>query len=299
METKVNYTIIGLFVTALLTTGIVIILWLSTRIESRDYRIYLVYMNESVAGLSQNAPVKYNGVNVGFVSDIRLNLNNPQQVILTLKINPKVPITESTEAVLTEQGITGIAYIGLQGGDHAPALMAKPGQEFPVIRSVPSFLVRLDTTLQKLTTNINSLTSDVKSLFSQQNLDAVTQSLSNIEKISHTIAESRTDLGASLAQIKIFTANTAKASQAFPDLVKKIESSAKAIQSVSMKMDKTMTHGNITLQSFNNNVLPKLYDTLGSIQATSDNLQGITQELKQNPAMLIRGRKPARLGPGE
>src|SRR6056297_868388 len=102
METKVNYTIVGIFVTVLLAVIILIGLWLSSGLKTKAYKIYQTYMNESVSGLSENAPVKYNGVNVGMVESIELNLQNPSQVILTLEIKPNVPITQTTTAHLME-----------------------------------------------------------------------------------------------------------------------------------------------------------------------------------------------------
>ncbi|MDP2786291.1 MAG: MCE family protein, partial [Sulfurimicrobium sp.] len=62
METKVNYTIVGLFVILLFAALVAGILWLSGGAQYRKtYDTYLAYMNESVSGLNLNAPVKYRG----------------------------------------------------------------------------------------------------------------------------------------------------------------------------------------------------------------------------------------------
>ena len=61
---------------------------------------------ESVAGLNLNAPVKYNGVEVGKVSDIRLDPVNPEKVRLTFAIEHGTPIKADTVAVLKTQGLT-------------------------------------------------------------------------------------------------------------------------------------------------------------------------------------------------
>ena len=59
---------------------------------------------ESVAGLNLNAPVKYNGVEVGKVSDIRLDPVNPEKVRLTFAIEHGTPIKADTVAVLKDAG---------------------------------------------------------------------------------------------------------------------------------------------------------------------------------------------------
>ncbi len=77
--------IVGLFVVILTIAIVSIALWLTQNLQEKPYISYLVYMNESVAGLSIQAPVKYNGVDVGYVGNMKINLKNPQQVILQLK----------------------------------------------------------------------------------------------------------------------------------------------------------------------------------------------------------------------
>ena len=68
-----------------------------------------------MAGLNVNAPVKYNGVDVGKVHDIRLDPADPMRVTLEFAIERGTPIKTDTEAVLTTQGLTGIAYVELSG----------------------------------------------------------------------------------------------------------------------------------------------------------------------------------------
>jgi phospholipid/cholesterol/gamma-HCH transport system substrate-binding protein len=58
MESNVNYTLVGAFIIGLTIAMIVIALWLSVGLTGKQYNFYLAYMNESVSGLSANAPVK-------------------------------------------------------------------------------------------------------------------------------------------------------------------------------------------------------------------------------------------------
>src|SRR3989338_5372216 len=106
MEPKINYTIVGLFVIILLSVLIFGIIWLSSGVSTKKYTIYQVNMNESVDGLTPEAPVEYNGVVVGDVENITLNKRNPQQVILLLHIEENTPVTENTVATLMVQGLT-------------------------------------------------------------------------------------------------------------------------------------------------------------------------------------------------
>ncbi len=149
MEEKVNFTVVGVFVLIFSAALIGGVLWLSSgRTYGTDYDLYRTYMKESVAGLNLNAPVRYRGVEVGRVKKIALAPGNVEQVQLTLAIESGTPVKVDTVAILSTQGVTGIAFVDLTGGSRdAPVLQTEPGEEYPIIRSGPSLMVRLDASL--------------------------------------------------------------------------------------------------------------------------------------------------------
>ncbi|MDQ8039940.1 MAG: MlaD family protein, partial [Rickettsiella sp.] len=162
MESKINYTLVGAFVVLLTIAFIIFVTWLSAGFTIKRYNTYLVIMNESVAGITTNSTVKYNGVDVGSVKKIFLCRNNPKQVRLLIQVEEHTPITAGTTATLNSQGLSGITYIALQGSDtdHAP-LKIQPGEKYPIIRSTPSLFIRLDSALRDLTINMNQITQDI------------------------------------------------------------------------------------------------------------------------------------------
>ncbi len=149
MEEKVNFAVVGVFVLVLSAALIGGVLWLSSgRSYNASYDIYQTYMKESVAGLNLKAPVRYRGVEVGRVQKIALAPGNVEQVQLTLAIERGTPIKVDTVAVLSTQGVTGIAFVDLTGGSRdSPELKAESGAPYPVISSGPSLMVRLDASL--------------------------------------------------------------------------------------------------------------------------------------------------------
>ena len=102
------------------------VLWLASGGSFRQaYDVYRAYSDESVSGLNLNAPVKYNGVEVGKVQEIRLDPANPERVNLLFAIERGTPIKVDTVAVLKTQGLTGIAYVELSGGMMKRASLAR------------------------------------------------------------------------------------------------------------------------------------------------------------------------------
>src|SRR5829696_616571 len=96
MESKVNYAIVGGFVIILLTAIVLAIIWLSSGLSFTNYAIYMSYMQESVSGLSIDAPVEFNGVEVGKVKIIKINKDNPQLVEVLYRIKQSTPVTQGT-----------------------------------------------------------------------------------------------------------------------------------------------------------------------------------------------------------
>ena len=188
MNAKVNYILLGLFVLLLGTAMIGAILWLGSGGPRKNYDRYLVYMTESVSGLSKDAAVKYQGVDIGRVRDISLNPKNPKQVRLLLEIERGTPIKEDTVAILETQGLTGLATVNLTGGERGSKDLTKQeGEEYPVIKSKPSLLGRLDKSLSQLIENLTESSTRFNTLLKDENQAAFSKSLKNLEILTSNL----------------------------------------------------------------------------------------------------------------
>jgi phospholipid/cholesterol/gamma-HCH transport system substrate-binding protein len=102
MESKVNFTVVGIFVLVLGAGLIVGVLWLSSGGAYRKtYDTYLLNMGESVSGLNLDAPVKYRGVEVGRVRRMAIAPDDVQLVQLTLDIERGTPVRQDTVPAAT------------------------------------------------------------------------------------------------------------------------------------------------------------------------------------------------------
>lgn len=273
METNVNYTIVGAFVIAMIAAIVLGIIWLSSGLSTSESNVYyLVYMQESVTGLTVDAPVEYNGVSVGAVKSIELNQKNPHLVELLLSIKKTTPITRGTVATLATRGITGITFIALKdvSRDLTP-LVADPGQKYPVIKTAPSLFVRLDAFLNQLSTSFRQMSTSMQALLTKENLESVRATLENLKEVTGTLSANSKRLDAILL-------NTSKASQQFGPLM---QSSASTMRILEMQ------------------TLPAAYRVLSNLDEVSRTLTDVSAQLKQNPSVIIRGATPPPLGPGE
>ncbi|AMP89320.1 MlaD family protein [Legionella pneumophila] len=307
MESKTNYTIVGLVVLILTACLLSAGLWLSVGFNQKEYTSYTVYLKESVSGLSIESPVKFNGVQVGYVKEIKLNKNDPRQVELLLNIEKSTPITTSTSATLITQGITGVTYVGLSAGssDLTP-LRKMPGEPYPVIPSKPSLLNQLDAVLKEVAENVGAVSEKAQLIFNEENADNVKKSLANIERITEIIADNGQSIDSSLNNFDVFVANMAKASKQFPQLIKDLKTGISKFKSLADNMSaagkdvsKTMIAGKNTIDQISQQAIPPAVILLRRLNAISANLEKVSNEMRQNPSVIIRGTKAPKLGPGE
>jgi phospholipid/cholesterol/gamma-HCH transport system substrate-binding protein len=129
METRANYVVIGLFTLAVIAGAFGFVYWFSRAGDGSERATYRVVFDGAVAGLRTGGWVLFNGIKVGEVSDLKLNPQNPRQVVATILIDKFVPVRTDTRVGLDFQGLTGIASIAIKGGEaDATPLVGENGQ---------------------------------------------------------------------------------------------------------------------------------------------------------------------------
>ncbi len=307
MEKKINYAMVGLFVIMLGATWLAISLWLALGDFSTQYTAYRVNMNESVSGLYLDAPVKYRGVEIGKVKNIKLNPSVPGQVQLTLDIEADVPIKEDTIAVLTVQGMTGIAFVDLTGGSlGSPPLEAEEDEFYPVIRTGPSFFSRLDTSGTKLMANLNILATALAEVLDAEGTQTLSEILDNINSITSALARKQTELEQSIVSTAKLLENGAVAAEQLSPLLLQINATAKSFEDMAATVTKTgeninryVANSGTGIEQFSQQTLPELGALISELRRLADTLQAIGQNLEDDPRVLLYGRDLEMPGPGE
>lgn len=194
METRASYILVGSFVLGLIAALVGVAIWLAGIEFNKAPTKYLTYFTGDVTGLGIGSPVRYRGVPMGSVRDIRLDPNNVERVRVLMEVSSNAPIKEDTVAEISLQGITGVAFVQLTGGTQAAArLVAKPG-EIAVIQSSPSLLQEVIGKLPQFLGKAVSIADRVSELFSKQNLNAVSMTLTNLQNLSETMQSDQGDL---------------------------------------------------------------------------------------------------------
>ncbi|GGI82853.1 MlaD family protein [Legionella impletisoli] len=265
MESKVNYTLVGLTV-ILLTAGLIAAgLWLSIGFDRKTYNRYIVYMHESIAGLSEESPVKYNGVKVGQVSKIELSKTDPQKTRIIIQVEAGTPITTTTYATLITQGITGTTYLGLSPATSTfLPLQRTPGERYPVIPSRPSFFHQLEK-------NLNEISEGFKRILTKENARNLNSALNELPK--------------ALNELRVAT--------------KKFTEMSADMSTAGRQVTSTMKVGKDTIDKISQQTIPPAVILLRRLDDIAANLEKVSEQMRQNPAVIIRGTTPPPPGPGE
>jgi phospholipid/cholesterol/gamma-HCH transport system substrate-binding protein len=176
---KTNLSI-GIFVILGVVMGVAAIIWVGATSYFQKGMTYISYFDESVQGLQLNSPVKFRGVDVGLVENIRVAADN-RHIGVVMKINMKEDLQKNYVAQLKAAGITGIMFVELD--------LIKPGDpdfspkidfpsEYPIIASRPSELQRLMAGANDIVQKFNMI--DAKGISDQ--LISTTKSLEEVIK---------------------------------------------------------------------------------------------------------------------
>jgi len=222
MDTKVNYTLVGVFVFSFGLLLVGFLLWMAKfGFEEKKYDQYTILVQESVSGLNVESPVKFRGVEVGNVTTIKIDPQNSEVILVDIDVEPNTPIKQDSVAVLTAQGITGLSYIELKGGSKKSPRLPAGG----TIKAGKSLFDKIEYSATSVTEGLVHTLTRVDALLSDNNIHSVELLLVNLSELSQTLNNTiKTSVPLVINQenaesIKQTLANTAKASQALADTI--------------------------------------------------------------------------------
>ena len=319
MNNKVNYKLIGLSV----LFGFLMIFgftyWLLKPSSKDEVQQYFIYFNESVAGLNINAPVKYRGIRVGKVVDLRINPSNIEQVQATVEILKSTPVKETTVAKLTAQGITGLTYINLSlGKNNAPLLKAKEGEVCPVIKSVPSLFKNVEKSLGGLSTQLSDVLEKANTFLNDANQKQMQRTLAHTANILEQVDKMLDDK--TVEHLQASAKNMDKFSSQLTELTPKIDKFVSNSMAWEDKMSdsftsikNTYTGMGVIMQdmasSFANverdvkdaslNIVPTLNETLLQMKGSMIEFDEVMRAYKRSPSDILFKETNVKRGPGE
>jgi phospholipid/cholesterol/gamma-HCH transport system substrate-binding protein len=280
LETKANYVAVGAFVLACVVGLVISILWLAGAQYSQEYSYYQTFFKGPVTGLGKGTVTRYNGIDVGRVTDLQFDPNDPQSVIVTMQVQPNLNIREDSQASIESQGLTGGTYVEISGGTaKSPILIAKDGQQYPVIHAKQSTLQQLEQSAPEVVAKLNIAVTRLNDLLNDKNRNAVSDVLANLDQTTATLAKNSAQIDTTIKNAADATAN---------------------LRQASADLKPTLDHVDVTVTKFakvaddadafiKGDSLAQLSDLIGEIRRLVVNLTKFSDQLNRDPTKLLFG----------
>ena len=303
MYSRVNYTVVGLFV---LLFGIGLVgfsFWLAKYGLQQKYDLYKIYMYESVAGLSKDSVVKLRGVDIGRVKEIRIDPEHVERVEILLNIKQGIPIKEDMIAHTSLVGVTGLLNIEIEGGSNE-AKTLKPTEEYiPVIKSSSSWFDATKKDIGTLTVRLVNLLEQTDKLLSDENIETLSRILKNTEVLSAKgsllLDETNSTVVAFKTAVENLNNDAGVITQVFTKLgnetipaVKKLRETTQNFNRMTLKVEKSLDRGDYDIKKI---FEPLLVD----MEILSEQVNALAKEFKESPSDLLFKSRKRRRGPGE
>jgi len=318
-DSRINYVVVGAFVSAMLAAFVVVISLLAGRTGATD-KYYTVYDN--VTGLKYGTAVLYEGYQIGQVASIEPQATDKA---VLFKVNIEVKrgwrIPDDSLARATVSGLLSAMTIDIRGGHSAQLI--PPGGQIKGISATNFF-----ATLSELSSEFGDLSAQsLKPMLGNLNRlivdfdNATRENLPGIIKDAHTItaalAHDAPEITASVRRslsiietdmlkpqnrqhVDAVLANADKASADIANLTAQLDETRRSINQATATINKVIQNnaGNV------DEAMRDLRYTLGTAaryvddiaqnaDETSRNLAEFSRSLRENPGVVFSSRAPA------
>lgn len=260
METRANYVIVGIFTIVAVLAAFGFVYWTSAVGNRGETALLRIRIPGSASGLGRGSAVQFNGVKVGNIVRVYLDVNKPTEAIADAEIDRLTPITKSTQADIGIAGLTGQANIDLKGADpNEPNLLAQAEEEGTIatITANPSAVTNLLQTAQDIFTRADNVLSQLEG-FTRDVRGPLQTTVTNVQKFSDALARNS-------AGVDKFLDSVAKLSDELAGVSGKLDGTLKAAEGILTAVDRDKVA----------EIVANARDFTDNLKRSSDDLEGV------------------------
>jgi phospholipid/cholesterol/gamma-HCH transport system substrate-binding protein len=300
METKANYVLIGAFV--LLAAGALALftLWIAGNPLNRSYADYDVIFNGPVNGLSEGGEVRFNGIKVGEVTTLRLDRDDPNNVIAHIRIEAQTPVRTDSVAQLNFLGITGVTFIQILAGSPDSPMLVPVNGVTPQIKTSRTLVDELFQGGQDLLGVSGDTIKRLNDLLSEDNLKHFTSTLRSVDIAAAKIAaddgvvdnaaEALAQLGPAIASLEAAAKSVEAAAASISTDVGTLSSDASAaldkVEPLLEQARTTLAGLGLVVNQVNTQLTPSATRALRQVGNTAQDIQGMILQLQSLVAQI-------------
>ncbi|HYP85268.1 MlaD family protein [Variovorax sp.] len=315
MENKAHALAAGAFVIALIGMIVALVMWFTRDQTVRN--TYELTTSEAVSGLQPQAQVRYRGIAVGRVTAIDFDPKIRGNVLVRISVDERVPLTESSYAALSYQGVTGLASIALNDDGKSQVPLKPDNGNPPRIPLRPSTFAMLQERGEAILARVEQTVDELHQLMDEKNRQRVSDALENIAQAAASANNLTRSLDAAVKD------GLNPALKAVPTLAKNatttlagVNKAASDVSRVANNLNTTVTRLNAqggaierlgtgteglshALDSFSVTTLPRVNRMADDTAQAVRRLGRAADNINQNPQSLLFGSGEVQPGPGE
>lgn len=325
MSIRANPRAIGLFLIGGIALAIAGTAVLASTAWFDERSTFISFFQESVNGLEMGAPVKFQGVPVGTVTGILIQIDQRDKTFqvpveyeidltrLTTQTGTYVNLADETvlgrqitdglrAQMQMESIVTGQLYIELSyNAEAAPPQLERSAAAWPEIPTSPSLMAALGTGAGSLVADMLQVLFQVNQMLADVDMQGINASVVASAQAVERLMNSP-EIQAAVEQVPVMAVQvnrtmkslellSTEAAEAIDPFQLQVDAASGELVATLETLRKTLedTHG---LLSTDSGVGHGLQEALSSLKAAADALTLLATSLEQNPDMLIRGRKP-------
>ncbi|MEJ8858450.1 MlaD family protein [Variovorax robiniae] len=308
MENKAHAIAAGAFVIGLLAALIALVVWLTRDDTVRN--IYELSTRDAVSGLQPQAMVRYRGIAVGKVASIDFDPKVKGNVRVRISVDEKVPLTHSSYASLSYQGVTGLAFIALDDKGESQEPLIPDNANPPRIPLKPSVLAQLQERGEAILNQVDIAAKRANALLADENQKRIADALENISQAAAGANRLTQTLD------KTIKADLSPALKRMPDTLDRVKKAASDVSRTANNLNTTVTRLNepegalhrigdgakslsVAIENFNGATLPRINRVADDASRTVRRLGRTADNINDNPQSLLYGNGGVAPGPGE
>ncbi|QNK70652.1 MlaD family protein [Variovorax sp. PAMC26660] len=308
MENKAHALAAGAFVLGLIAVLVGLVIWFTRDNTVRN--IYELSTREAVSGLQPQATVRYRGIAVGKVASIDFDPKVKGNVRVRITVDERVPLTTSSFATLSYQGVTGLAFIALDDKGESTVALKPDNDDPPRIPLKPSMLSQLQDRGEAIINQVEEVTKRANQLLSDPNQKRAADALENIAAASASantllktldstvktgLNPALTKLPDTLASVKKAAGDVSRVATNFNTTVGRLNAPDGPVERLS---DGTKALAQ-AVDSFNSATLPRVNRVADDTSHAVRRLGRAADSINDNPQSLLFGNGGTAAGPGE
>lgn len=274
METKANYVLIG----AATVIGVALIMlfamWMANSEFRRGYNEYDIVFDDPVRGLTEGGEVRFNGIKVGEVRDLRIDADDTERVIARVRVSQDVPMRRDSEAQLEPIGLTGVTLIQISAGT-GPLLRTTFGAPVHRIVGRGSQIDILVERSEDIVMRASEAMAAVRDLLTDENIARVSRIVANLERVSDQLADRRSVI-----------TRSGEAAGAMTSAANEIAALARQTQSDLAELDDAMSEIRAAAAVASGETLPELTLAAEEVRRASAAIARVADNLDENPSVL-------------